>query len=771
MTNAAESQLRTSHLDQPPGPATRTGHPVMTRRQQTGTTLAPEPEALQTPVPTVVPPHPGSTAPRPGPDPETLKPQEPDPRASPTHHLGTIPAPPRLIRAPHPEGSDVPRPPVQEIRTAQPAHHTRRRRSAPRLIATLASAGLLAGVLAGNASAVSSTPAAAGTAAAEEIINGDFASGATAPWWSTANNPASVVDGRLCADVPAGTANPWDAIIGQNDLAVTAGETYAISYTASATSPVTVTTNLQQTADPFTQYFTSSDQLTAEPKTFSQTFTAQTDDAAAGLQFQIGGSASAYTFCVDDVSLTSGAEVPPYDPDTGSPVRVNQVGYLPDAPKKGVFVTDSTSSVAWSLKDASGTQKASGTTTPLGVDKSSGQNVQSFDFSSFTAPGDGYTVTIGDQTSEPFYISDDIYSSLRTDALQYFYVERSGIAIDGSIVGNAWARPAGHVNVGPNQGDNGVTCVAASPCDYTLDVAGGWYDAGDQGKYVVNGGIATSQLLSSYERTLTAPGANGAALGDGKLRVPEHGNGVPDILDEARWELRVPAGACRCRRASRWRAWRTTSCTTPSGPALPTQPTDDDQPRELHPPSTAATLNLAAAAAQGARLFKDFDPAFSAKLLAAAKTAYDAAVAHPAIYASATDGTGGGTYDDKDVTDEFYWAAAELFITTGDAHYRDGVLNSPLWGQGEDVFPTGGFSWGSTAALGALDLATVPNGLTAAQRSEVRSRGHRRRRPVRGRLRGIRVQPAVRSRRTTTGSGAPTARCSTTWWCSPRRPT
>ena len=58
------------------------------------------------------------------------------------------------------------------------------------------------------------------------------------------------------------------------------------------------------------------------------------------------------------------------------------------------------------------------------------------------------------------------------------------------------------------------------------------------------------------------------------------------------------------------------------------QPTDDDQPRELHPPSTAATLNLAAAAAQGARLFEDHDPAFADELLASARTAYDAALAH-----------------------------------------------------------------------------------------------------------------------------------------------
>ena len=85
-------------------------------------------------------------------------------------------------------------------------------------------------------------------------------------------------------------------------------------------------------------------------------------------------------------------------------------------------------------------------------------------------------------------------------------------------------------------------------CDYTLDVTGGWYDAGDHGKYVVNGGISVWQLLNQYERSRLVDGAQPGKLGDGTLAIPESGNKVPDILDEARWELefllkmQVPAG-------------------------------------------------------------------------------------------------------------------------------------------------------------------------------------------------------------------------------------
>nr|WP_241562058.1 glycoside hydrolase family 9 protein [Streptomyces hoynatensis] len=552
----------------------------------------------------------------------------------------------------------------------------------------------------------------------ELISNGDFSSGSTTPWWWTENVPSSVVDGRLCTDVPGGTTNFWDAIIGYNDIPLTAGETYQLTYTATASIPVTIQNNVQLNVDPYTPELSSADQITDVAEPITHVFTAGTDLDAAQLVFQIGGSDDPYTFCLDDVSLTGGAEQPPYDPDTGSPVRVNQVGYLTEGPKQGTFVTEETGARDWTLNAADGSEVAGGTTTPLGVDPSSGQNVQGFDFSEVTEPGDGYTVTIDGETSEPFSIGDDLYDDLVDDSLSFFYQQRSGIEIDADLVGEEYARPAGHANVAPNQGDDNVPCQEGV-CDYTLDAAGGWYDAGDQGKYVVNGGISVAQLMSEYERTLTAENAAGEQLADGELAVPEQGNGTPDILDEARWELefllsmQVPAGeelAGMVHHKLHDAQWT----------GLPQLPNEDSQPRELHPPSTAATLNLAAAAAQGARLFEPYDPDFAAQALDAAETAYAAALAHPDILAPASDATGGGAYNDADVTDEFYWAAAELFITTGEDSYRQDVLGSPLSGDTEAIFPSGGFSWGSTAALGQLDLASVPNDLTADQLAAVR---------------------------------------------------
>ncbi|NUT33459.1 MAG: glycosyl hydrolase family 5 [Hamadaea sp.] len=537
----------------------------------------------------------------------------------------------------------------------------------------------------------------------EQIVNGTFDSG-HAPWWGTSNITLDSSGGRLCADIPGNTVNPWDVIIGQDAIPLVAGETYAYSFTATAAPDHVGKALIQLPVDPWTQYLAANPLITGDAQTFAYTFTAPVSLPNAQVAFQVGGSETPWRLCLDDISLQGGAEPEVYRPDTGPRVRVNQVGYLAQGPKRATVVTDAADPLPWELRDGSGAAVATGQTTPRGLDASSGQRVHTLDFSGYAQRGDGFTLVADGEQSRPFAIGDDLYDTLRTDALKFFYPQRSGIAIDDALR-PGYGRPAGHVGVAPNTGDTSVPCQPGV-CDYRLNVAGGWYDAGDHGKYVVNGGISVYQLLSEFERTKSAPSA--LPFGDGDLSIPESGNGVPDLLDEARWELefllsmQVPAGQALAGMAhhkihdSEWTG-------------LPLLPHQDNKLRELHPPSTAATLNLAATAAQAARLFAPYDDAFARRSLDAARTAWAAAVAHPAIYASPSDGTGGGTYDDTNVTDEFYWAAAELFLTTGEKAFRDAVTASPQ--HTADIWRERGFDWASTAQLGRLDLATVPSAL------------------------------------------------------------
>ena len=205
-------------------------------------------------------------------------------------------------------------------------------------------------------------------------------------------------------------------------------------------------------------------------------------------------------------------------------------------------------------------------------------------------------------------------------------------------------------------------CAKEAGCNYSLDVSGGWYDAGDHGKYVVNSGISVWTLQNQLEM-LERFGATAGDFGDGKMKVPEAGNGHPDLLDEARFNLefmlrmQVPAGqpaAGMVHQKIHGERWSD----------LPTLPHQDAVKRYLRPVSTAATYDLAATAAQAARLWRKRDPAFAARCLAAAELAYTAARKSPLVRAE-KEVQGGGAYGDGDVEDDLYWAATELFVTTG----------------------------------------------------------------------------------------------------------
>ncbi|MFE2881033.1 glycoside hydrolase family 9 protein [Streptomyces sp. NPDC059272] len=542
----------------------------------------------------------------------------------------------------------------------------------------------------------------------ERVLNGTFDNGKTS-WWSSGNTPSTVTSGRLCADVPAGTVNVWDSMIGQNDIPLEAGQPYTLRFTASATRDVSIHAVLQLPAAPFTTTLNKTAALTTAPKTFQFTGNSTAADLHAQLSFQQGGAAQPFTLCLDDVSLTGGAIPPGGGRDFGSPVRTNQYGYAVHGPKKASIVNAATKPVRWRLLNASGAVVTSGRTHVQGTDAASGDHVHIADFSSVRKAGTGYTLVVGDATSHPFAIAENPYQALSKDSLGYFYDVRSGTPIEARYAGAAYARPAAHIGVAPNKGDTDAPCLPGT-CDYSLDVQGGWYDAGDQGKYVVNGALAAWQLMDSYERSRAQ--GDIAGLRDGLLSIPENHNGVPDVLDESRWEteflltMQVPAGeplAGMVHHKVHDLAWT----------ALPTRPDQDSQPRYLHAPSTAATLNLAAAGAQCARVWARYDAAFAHRCLTAAETAWKAALDHPDVYAPSDDSVGGGAYADTDVTDEFSWAATELYATTHDRAYLPRIDT--------EITPAG-FSWRDTGALADLTVVRLPSRFPARTVAAARKR-------------------------------------------------
>jgi len=425
---------------------------------------------------------------------------------------------------------------------------------------------------------------------------------------------------------------------------------------------------------------------------------------------------------------------PPPDP-TASAVHLNQVGFQPDSAKAAIVVTDETGALDWSLVDSGGAEVMSGQTTVFGRNAGSDENVHQIDFSSYATPGTGYRIEVLDAESHPFDIDAGVYSQMKFDALAFYYHQRSGIAIEEQYVGADHARPIAHnPDAGPCYGPLDYRGNDWGGCGYTLDVTRGWYDAGDHGKYVVNSGISVWTLMNYYEQVQGKPAAK-AAFDGWSLQIPEKSNGVHDLLDEIRWNLefmlamQVPDG---------------TTLTLPLGnqynnqdslaftavdasgmvhhkfhdefwTGIPTAPHEDPADRFLSYPSTAATLNLAATAAQCARIWETIDPAFSARCLTAAEKAYAAAQRVPYALAYDVIDGGGGGYGDSNLGDEFYWAAAELFVTTGDTAYDSDMRASPLflYAPEGNASASGDISWGSVHALGTISLAVVPSTLPA----------------------------------------------------------
>ncbi|MDX1935362.1 MAG: glycoside hydrolase family 9 protein [Capsulimonadales bacterium] len=288
------------------------------------------------------------------------------------------------------------------------------------------------------------------------------------------------------------------------------------------------------------------------------------------------------------------------------------------------------------------------------VHTASGDRVWSCDFSTFRTPG-RYVLydPRNDRASYPFELRDSLYRPVLTVSVRTFYYQRCGTSIDAKH-GGAWTHDPCHI--GPNQ-DRAAQLHTDAPQGQPRDVSGGWHDAGDDTKYVAFLPSVLGDLMMAYERHPSAfPDDTG---------IPESGNGVPDLLDEIRWELdwllkmQAADGSVRNRVSEK-------SYANGKGPA------EDTQPRYYTRSTTWATATFAATLAHAARLFPPFEkryPGYAARLLGAARRAWTYLEKTPAM--TPADGKDGAQMaaapgDSNPQADKRLrlWAAAELFATT-----------------------------------------------------------------------------------------------------------
>jgi len=365
-----------------------------------------------------------------------------------------------------------------------------------------------------------------------------------------------------------------------------------------------------------------------------------------------------------------------------SQIVFNQLGYLPNAAK---LVTLRSPSAHFTVRAASGSAVVlQGKPGAARDDAASGDWVQIADISAMRQSG-RYVIETDAGSSAPLEIGNDVYRHALWLTMRAYYGQRCGCNVD---LGNGYSHPACHLTAEFHK-----TSGKSGP----YKNHGGWHDAGDYGRYVVNSGISTATLLWTWELC-------NAAVRNLDLKIPESGGKLPDFLAEIRWNLDwmlslqdADGGVWHKQTSENFCAFilpqddHLTSYVIGTG----------SDPYK----STCATADLAAVAAIAARCYGPFDDAYARSCLAAAKRAYAWASKNPNVTFRNPDGIRTGDYGDNDCRDEMLWAAAELWRTTGDEQYRKafeaGVayLSSETGSESEKRLRVKAPSWNDLSAM------------------------------------------------------------------------
>jgi endoglucanase len=367
-------------------------------------------------------------------------------------------------------------------------------------------------------------------------------------------------------------------------------------------------------------------------------------------------------------------------------VHINQLGYLPQSAKWAV-VPEGKATRLQVVKAGSSEEVLSVPLSKAAVWEPAQQRVSLADFSALRTPGDYEIRLEGTPGLSRFSIAANAYEAVSAAAIKAFYFNRAGIELTPKYAG-AWARPAGHADTRVLV--HASAASAGRPEGTVISSPKGWYDAGDYNKYIVNSGITVYTLLAAFEHFPEF-------FKRQSLNIPETGNGIPDLLNETLWNLdwmlsmQDPLDGGVYAKLSN------------KGFDGVVMPHEAKAERYVVQKTTAAALNFAAVMATASRVFKAYEakhPGLSARMLKAAEKAWAWAEANPTvIYRQPADIHTGG-YDDDKVADEFAWAAAELFITTGDPRFYK-AFNAAV----PATAPAGVPAWNSVSGLAWMSLA------------------------------------------------------------------
>ncbi|HIH09878.1 MAG TPA: cellulose 1,4-beta-cellobiosidase [Candidatus Diapherotrites archaeon] len=420
-------------------------------------------------------------------------------------------------------------------------------------------------------------------------------------------------------------------------------------------------------------------------------------------------------------------------------VKANHVGFLPDSPKIayiGNYLGDAGPMEIKSPLECEIRNSGSGAielTVPARFraedEKMSGETVYDCDFSEFETIGSYYVLVKGIGRTHNFNISPDVYNDVSRKSLRLYYYQRDNLDLLPQYAG-IWHREGGHTETDRHarihESHIDSPLYGGEKPGGTIDVTGGWFDAGDYGKYVITSAPALFPMFSAYELY--------PEKFTDDLNIPESGNGAPDLLDETKWEtdwlskMQAPDGGVYDRVVTQYYA--------NSMPGL------DMQERDIAPKNTHVTALFAAELAAASRVYKSNDafekayPGYADSLLLQSEKAWNFLERHP--HATPAQGPirpagiGGGDYSDPPLddgtegdADNRAWAAAELYKTTGGQKYHEAFVRywsmlPPLFGYNEFQHHQRKASWAYATTKNHPVNAGIAKQIRDAMRDEIR---------------------------------------------------
>lgn len=507
------------------------------------------------------------------------------------------------------------------------------------------------------------------------------------------------VDGEMVVDIESIGTQEHSVQIYQDGFQLRQGGVYEFSFDARSTVDREVAWRFQINGGDYHAYADDYFELTSEMQHYTYEFTMEEDtDPAPRLCFNLGytlkmqdegadpNSIGPHSIIFDNLSLTvsDGSNmIQDAEPVEINPVKLDQIGYRPDDQKLAIFSDLAKDDTTFTVVDTkSGETVFEGGMTEPDYSMAANEMDTIGDFSEVKDEGTYKIVTSAGVESYEFTIADNVYDDVYKSIVQMLYLQRCGTELDSGIAGD-FAHAACHTDMATIYGTSNK-----------IDVSGGWHDAGDYGRYVVPGAKAAADLLLSYDRL------NADKIQDtDNLGIPESGNGVSDLLDEAIYELDWMLKM----QDSSGGVYHKVTCAN-----FPDTVLAVDETAELIvcPISNTATGDFAAVMALAGRILdRDGEGEYkdrAATYLEASKKAWE--------YLTANVGNKGfknpddivtGEYPDGNCIDELFWASAELYKVTGDSKYKDAMTENV-----DKTNATSGLGWTNVGLFGCYSALT-----------------------------------------------------------------